>query len=57
MEGEGCVLAEKDIRWGPGRGDLEPQPEERGLACLGNRNVQEAGDGPELGTLCRGPRD
>lgn len=33
------------------------QPEERGLACLGNRNVQEAGDGPELGTLCRGTRD
>ena len=53
MEAEGCVLAEKNTRRGPGRGDLEPQPEEWRAACLGSKNVQEARDGAEFGPLCR----
>ena len=46
-------------RGGPGRREPELQPEEWGLACLGRRDVQEAGGGAEFGPLCRacGTRD
>ena len=61
MEGEGCVLAEKDMRWEPGRGDLEPQPKELGAACLGGRNVQDVGTGlslgPSVGLVAPGTED
>ena len=52
MEGEGCVVAEKETRAGLGWRDMEPQPEEWRAACLGSRNVQEVEDGAEFGLLC-----
>ena len=53
MEGEGYVLVEAAGEGGLGRGEPEPQSEGWGAACLGSRNVQEAGDGREFGPLCR----
>ena len=35
MEGEGCVLTEKDTRRELGKGDLGPQPEECGQLVWG----------------------
>ena len=59
MEGEGCVLVEE-----AGEGAQEGESPSSslssgGLACLGSRDVQEAGDGAEFEPLCRacGTRD
>ena len=60
MEGAGCVLVQEAGEGGLRRGEPQPQSEEWwGAACLGSRNVQEAGDGLEFGPLCRanGTRD